>query len=72
MDADTSRLGADVYNAQELIPWIRAFICRVIQVHFLNPDLERQFKKDLREMYRLYGLAGGHFRSPNTDVSTLC
>lgn len=53
-----SRFTAEVYDAYELIPWIRTFICRITEVHFSNPALEKQFKEDIEEMYRLYGLEG--------------
>ena len=59
LDENTSRFSADVYDASELIPWIRTFICRITEIHFSNETLEKQFKDDLRSMYDLYGLEGG-------------
>ncbi len=59
VDACTSRFSASVYDASELIPWIRTFLCRITEIHFSNAALEAQFKEDIREMYRLYGLEGG-------------
>lgn len=59
LDANTSRFTAEVYDASELIPWIRTFICRITEIHFSDAGLERQFKNDLEEMYRMYGLEGG-------------
>jgi len=59
IDAHTSRFYMEVYDASELIPWIRTFICRITEIHFSNPEMEYQFKKDMEEMYRLYGLEGG-------------
>ena len=50
---------SDVYDASELIPWIRTFLCRITQIHFSDPRLEAQFKRDIEEMYRLYGLEEG-------------
>jgi hypothetical protein len=55
----TSRFSADVYDASELIPWIRTFICRITEISFSDKELEQQFKNDLEEMYALYGLEGG-------------
>ncbi|MCD8307944.1 MAG: WYL domain-containing transcriptional regulator [Clostridia bacterium] len=49
---------ADVYDSTELLPWIRTFICRITQLDFSNRTIENRFKKDLREMYALYGLEG--------------
>lgn len=54
-----SRFSADVFDASELIPWIRTFLCRITEVHFSNRELEAQFKMDIKEMYRLYDLEGG-------------
>ncbi|MBE6665118.1 MAG: WYL domain-containing protein [Ruminococcaceae bacterium] len=51
---DTYRFSAEVYDAGEMIPWIRSFICRITEIHFSNPRLETRFKKDLRDMYRMY------------------
>ena len=42
---------ADAYDASELIPWIRTFICRIQDIHFSNTELQMQFHKDLEEMY---------------------
>lgn len=58
IDSHTSRFSADVYDTGELVPWIRTFICRIIDIHFSNQELETQFKKDMDRMYRLYGLNG--------------
>ncbi len=59
LDAHTSRFSADVFDASEMVPWIRTFICRITDIHFSNKELEEQFRSDLKEMYALYGLEGG-------------
>ena len=56
LDESTYRFSADVYDAGEMIPWIRTFICRIVQMNFSNRTLENQFKRDLEAMYRLYGI----------------
>jgi len=56
LSEDTYRFSAEVYDAGEMIPWIRTFLCRITEIHFSNPILEARFKNDLRETYRLYGL----------------
>lgn len=58
LDNNTSRFSADVFDASEMIPWIRTFICRITDIHFSNTELEKQFKADIKEMYALYGLGG--------------
>lgn len=59
LDANTSRFSADVYDASELVPWIRTFICRICDISFSDKVLEYQFRSDIRQMYLLYGLEGG-------------
>ncbi|WP_417081253.1 WYL domain-containing protein [Mobilibacterium timonense] len=60
IDENTSRFTADVFDAWEMIPWIRTFICRITDIHFSDSRLEEQFWQDIREMYALYGLEGGN------------
>lgn len=59
LDENTSRFMADVYDASELIPWIRTFICRITEIHISNEKLEEQFLEDIKAMYALYGLEDG-------------
>lgn len=59
LDENTSRFTADVFDASELVPWIRTFICRITDISFSNKKLEEQFKNDIRQMYAIYGLEGG-------------
>lgn len=59
IDDLTYRFSADVYDTMEMIPWIRTFICRIIQMNFSNRTAENQFKNDLEQMYKMYGLTGG-------------
>ncbi len=56
IDERKCRFSADVYDASELIPWIRTFICRITDISISNRTLEIQFKEDLRTMYEMYGL----------------
>jgi hypothetical protein len=59
LDSHSSRFTADVYDASEMVPWIRTFICRITDISFSDKQLEAQFKNDIRTMYALYGLEGG-------------
>ena len=54
IDDFTYRFSADVYDANELIPWIRTFICRITEITFSNPMLEKRFRQDLNQMYQMY------------------
>lgn len=57
LNAHASRFFADVYDAQELIPWIRTFICRITDIQFSNKELEARFKDDIQKMEQMYGLS---------------
>jgi hypothetical protein len=56
IDDFTYRFTADVYETSEIIPWVRTFICRIVQLNFSNRTDENKFKRDLEEMYRMYGI----------------
>lgn len=59
LDEHTSRFSADVFDASELIPWIRTFIGRITEIHFSDSQLEEQFQADIREMYKIYAIEDG-------------
>lgn len=50
------RFHAEVFDATELTPWIRTFICRITDISFSNKSLEQSFKRDIQEMYKMYGI----------------
>ncbi len=56
LDEHTYRFSADVYDSGEMTPWIRTFICRIEKMNFSNRTVENRFKRDLEEMYLLYGI----------------
>ena len=56
IDACTSRFEADVYDAGELVPWVRTFIGRLTEVHFSNETVQQKFMGDIYEMAAQYGL----------------
>ena len=59
LDDNHARFSAEVYDVNEMLPWIRTFICRITDIRFSNRETEKRFLGDLEEMYRLYGLDGG-------------
>lgn len=59
LDKNHSKFEADVYDAFELVPWIRTFICRITDIRFSDKELESRFKADIEQMYEIYGLRGG-------------
>lgn len=56
LDDNTYRFSADVFDTNEMIPWIRTFICRITELNFSNKVLEERFKKDIEQMYKIYGI----------------
>ncbi len=59
LENNTCRFSADVFDASELVPWIRSFICRITYISFSDAELEARFRADIHEMYSMYGLEGG-------------
>ncbi|MBQ7016923.1 MAG: WYL domain-containing protein [Firmicutes bacterium] len=53
------RYTADVFDSNEMLPWIRTFISRITKISFSNQMVEEKFKADICEMYRMYGIDGG-------------
>lgn len=54
----TSTFSADVYDATELVPWIRTFVGRIIRFSSSNHALEALFWNDIDKMNALYGIDG--------------
>lgn len=46
---------ADVFDALELMPWIRTFIGRIVSLKSTNPEIEKRFQADLAAMIQMYG-----------------
>lgn len=55
LDETTWRFIADVYDATELLPWLRTFIGRIVSLECSNPKVVQQFYADLNEMAAMYG-----------------
>ena len=44
----------DVFDANEMLPWIRTFIGRIIDLESDCPRLQKQFDQDMEAMYQMY------------------
>ncbi|BAL00388.1 hypothetical protein OBV_31890 [Oscillibacter valericigenes Sjm18-20] len=55
MDPSTYRFSTDVYDAAEMLPWLRTFIGRIVKFKCTNPDVVHTFYSDLAAMGELYG-----------------
>ena len=60
LDGHTYKFTADVYDALELLPWVRSFIGRIISFESDNEFARKRFYDDLNRMAELY--AGGEAR----------
>lgn len=49
------RFTADVYDASELMPWVRTFLGRIEKLECSNPAVTARFRETLRELYDMYG-----------------
>ena len=55
LNETTWRFSADVYDSQELLPWLRTFIGRIISLTCTNPKIEQRFWADLSTINHMYG-----------------
>lgn len=55
LDEQTCRFTADVYDAMELLPWLRTFIGRIVELRCSDPAVVERFQQDLERMAALYG-----------------
>lgn len=55
VDENRYRYDISVYDALEMIPWIRTFIGRIVSLKCSNKSVTSRFYKDLDRLYSLYG-----------------
>lgn len=58
LDSRTCRFTADIYDASELLPWLRIFIGRIVELKCSDQLVTDIFYEDLRRMSALYGGVG--------------
>lgn len=58
IDENTAKFTADVYDSNEMLPWIRTFICRITSLEMSNKLVENRFRMDMTDLYRMYGIGG--------------
>ncbi len=54
IDRETWRFSADVYDASEMLPWLRTFIGRIDRLECSSPFVTERFRNDLQEMRNMY------------------
>lgn len=55
LDDHTCRYSTDVYDASELIPWLRTFIGRIVKLECSDNTVVERFWSDFEKMAELYG-----------------
>ena len=55
LDENRCRYSALVYDAMELLPWIRSFTGRIEELKCSDPEVVKRFYEDLALMEQLYG-----------------
>lgn len=55
LDQNTVRYCTDVYDASELLPWLRTFTGRIEKLECSDPTVVQRFYDDLAETAALYG-----------------
>lgn len=55
LDEHTCKFAADVYDASEMLPWLRTFIGRIVELRCSNEHVEKTFYEDLALMHTMYG-----------------
>ncbi len=58
IDENTAKFTADVYDSNEMLPWIRTFICRITSLEMSDKLVENRFRTDMTDLYRMYGIGG--------------
>ena len=58
VDHATWRFSADVYDASEMLPWIRTFIGRIDHLSCSDAFVTNRFREDLFALQRMYGGEG--------------
>ena len=55
LDNSHYRFTAEVYDALELLPWIRTFTGRITRLECSNPELIRRFQEGVAQLEQMYG-----------------
>ena len=55
LDETTWQFSTKVYDAMEMLPWIRTFTGRIDSLACTDPEVTKRFYGDLEEMYSVYG-----------------
>lgn len=54
-DKNTCRFTAEVYDAMEMVPWIRTFFGRIKDFYCSEPKVAERLREDMRKLREFYG-----------------
>ncbi|MCM1258926.1 MAG: WYL domain-containing protein [Roseburia sp.] len=57
----------EVFDCNEMLPWIRTFIGRILSLKCTDQLVEKRFYQDLQEMYRMYQIQENDTEKDNLD-----
>lgn len=63
LNGETWLFSIDVYDAREMLPWIRTFTGRIVRLECNDPYVIKRVHDDLEDMYSMYGVKGEDFES---------
>lgn len=46
----------EVFDCNEMIPWLRTFIGRIVDIQCTSPSFKRRFYRDLKAMFAMYNI----------------
>ena len=58
LNEETWLFSTDVYDAREMLPWIRTFTGRIVSLECSDSDVIKRVYDDLEDMYSMYGAEG--------------
>lgn len=62
---NTYRYEIEVFDCNEMLPWIRTFIGRILSLECTDKSVEQRFYRDLKTMYHIYGTDIGQEKQPD-------
>ena len=57
---NTYRYEREAFDCNEMLPWIRTFIGRIVSLKCTARSVEQRFYQDLKTMYQMYQIRGEH------------
>lgn len=56
IDEETLRFSADVFDSNELIPWMTTWVVRITSISFSEAEVEERFRENIHKLYEIYSV----------------